>query len=57
MSQSQLTLEQQRSAILTGMLESGDFRSGSVTTITGPCGKASCHCHQPASRVVVPTTG
>jgi hypothetical protein len=41
------TLEQQRSAILTQMLELGDFRSGSITSITAPCGKAGCHCHQP----------
>jgi hypothetical protein len=41
------TLEQQRSSILTQMLELGDFRSGSITTIAGRCGKPNCHCHQP----------
>jgi hypothetical protein len=30
------TLEQQRSSILTLILELGDFRSGSITTIEGP---------------------
>jgi hypothetical protein len=41
------TLEQQRSRILTQILELGDFRSGSITAIQGRCGKANCHCHQP----------
>ena len=41
------TLEQQRSSILTQMLELGDFRSGSITAINGRCGKPNCHCHQP----------
>jgi len=40
------TLEQQRSAVLTQILELGDFRSGSITAISGPCGKPNCHCHQ-----------
>lgn len=40
------TLEQQRSALLTQILELGDFRSGSITAISGPCGKPNCHCHQ-----------
>jgi hypothetical protein len=40
-------LEQQRAAILTQMLELGDFRSGSITAISGLCGKANCRCHQP----------
>jgi len=25
----------------------GDFRRGSITGITGRCGKANCRCHQP----------
>ena len=25
----------------------GDFRRGSITSITGRCGKANCRCHQP----------
>lgn len=40
------TLEQQRSALLTQILDLGDFRSGSITAISGPCGKPNCHCHQ-----------
>jgi len=40
-------LEQQRSSILSQILELGDFRSGSITAIKGRCGKPSCHCHQP----------
>lgn len=40
-------LEQQRSSILTRILELGDFRSGSITAIQGRCGKPNCHCHQP----------
>jgi Family of unknown function (DUF6788) len=39
--------EQQRSSILTQILELGDFRSGSITAIRGRCGKPNCHCHQP----------
>jgi hypothetical protein len=39
-------LEQQRSTILTLILELGDFRSGSITTTTGRCGKPNCRCHQ-----------
>src|ERR1039457_317496 len=40
------TLEQQRSGILTRILDLGDFRSGSITSISGPCGKPTCRCHQ-----------
>jgi hypothetical protein len=40
-------LEQQRSGILTQILELGDFRSGSITAIHGRCGKPNCHCHRP----------
>src|ERR1035441_2872367 len=40
------TLEQQRSGILTRILDLGDFRSGSITSISGPCGKPPCRCHQ-----------
>jgi hypothetical protein len=45
--QSLAALEQQRAALLTQILELGDFRSGSITAISGPCGKPNCHCHQP----------
>jgi hypothetical protein len=41
------SLEQQRSNILTHLLELGDFRSGSISAINGRCGKPNCHCHQP----------
>jgi hypothetical protein len=41
------TLEQQRSSILTQIIELGDLRSGSITAINGRCGKPNCHCHQP----------
>jgi hypothetical protein len=47
MSDSVSKLEQQRSAILACMQELGDFRSGSITTTSGPCGKPNCRCHQP----------
>jgi len=40
-------LEQQRSAILERMVNLGDFRSGSITSITGRCGKPDCRCHKP----------
>jgi len=42
-------LLQQRDSILRQILSLGDFRSGSITTTSGKCGKPSCHCHQPAS--------
>ena len=47
MPESLTNLEQQRSAILTQMLALGDFRSGSITAISGRCGKPACRCHQP----------
>ena len=47
MTQPLASLEQQRSAILRRILELGDFRSGSVTAITGRCGKPNCRCHLP----------
>jgi hypothetical protein len=40
------SLEQQRSQFLTEILGLGDFRSGSITAISGRCGKPNCHCHQ-----------
>jgi hypothetical protein len=40
-------LEQQRSAVLAEIVNLGDFRSGSITAISGRCGKANCRCHQP----------
>ena len=47
MPKSLATLEQQRSSVLTRILELGDFRSGSITAINGRCGKPNCHCHLP----------
>ena len=39
--------EQQRAAILSLIVDLGDFRSGSITAISGRCGKPECRCHQP----------
>lgn len=47
MMESLASLEQQRAAILTRILEIGDFRSGSITAISGRCGKPNCRCHKP----------
>ncbi len=40
-------LLQQRDSILRAILSLGDFRSGSITTTSGKCGKPNCRCHQP----------
>lgn len=40
-------LEQQRTVILSHIVNLGDFRSGSITAISGRCGKPECRCHQP----------
>jgi hypothetical protein len=47
LSESLAALEQQRSAILSRIIDLGDFRSGSITAISGRCGKPECRCHQP----------
>jgi hypothetical protein len=47
LSESLVALEQQRSAILSHIVDLGDFRSGSITAISGRCGKPECRCHQP----------
>jgi hypothetical protein len=47
LSESLNALEQQRSAILSRIVDLGDFRSGSITAIIGRCGKPECRCHQP----------
>ena len=47
MPESLTELEQQRQAILQRILELPDFRSGSITSTYGTCGKPTCHCHQP----------
>jgi hypothetical protein len=40
-------LENQRAQVVRGIAGLGDFRRGSITSITGRCGKANCRCHQP----------
>ena len=47
MPDSLVALEQERSAILSRIVDVGDFRSGSITAISGRCGKPDCRCHQP----------
>ena len=47
MAESLVYLEQQRSAIFQQMMCLPDFRSGSITTTRGTCGKPNCRCHQP----------
>ena len=39
-------LETQRAQVVQEIARLGDFRRGSITTITGRCGKANCRCHQ-----------
>ena len=41
------SLEQQRANIADQIAALGDLRCGSITSTTGRCGRASCHCHQP----------
>jgi hypothetical protein len=45
--QSLVALEQQRSDIVSRIVDLGDFRSGSITAVSGRCGKPECRCHQP----------
>jgi hypothetical protein len=40
-------LENQRGQVVQEIARLGDFRRGSITSITGRCGKANCRCHQP----------
>lgn len=47
MSQSLPALERQREAVLSEILQLGDFRSGSISAVSGRCGKPGCRCHQP----------
>jgi uncharacterized protein DUF6788 len=42
-----LQLESQRIEVVQKIGGLGDFRRGSITGITGRCGKANCRCHQP----------
>jgi len=47
MSESLVPLEQLRDDLLSQILQLGDFRSGSVTAVSGRCGKPNCRCHRP----------
>lgn len=40
-------LEQQREHLVTRIGQLGDLRPGSVSSTSGRCGKANCHCHRP----------
>ena len=37
-------LEAQRTELFRQLAALGDFRRGSITTTSGKCGKATCHC-------------
>jgi len=39
-------LESQRVQVVQKIAGLGDFRRGSITSITGRCGKPNCRCHQ-----------
>lgn len=47
MSDSLARLELQRADLLSQIMHLGDFRSGSITAVSGRCGKPNCRCHQP----------
>jgi hypothetical protein len=47
MSTSLEVLQKQRTELARQIAQLGDFRSGSITSITARCGKPHCHCHQP----------
>jgi hypothetical protein len=47
MSLSLEVLESRRAELIRQIAQRGDFRSGSITSVTGRCGKPNCHCHQP----------
>lgn len=40
-------LEKQRGQVVQEIAGLGDFRRGSITSITARCGKPNCRCHQP----------
>ena len=40
-------LQKQRVQVVQDIAGLGDFRRGSITSITGRCGKANCFCHRP----------
>jgi hypothetical protein len=39
--------ENQKATLLPKIAHLGDFRPGSITTVSGRCGNRTCHCHQP----------
>ena len=43
-------LETQRVQVVQEIAALGDFRRGSITGITGRCGKPNCHCHHSGHR-------
>lgn len=45
-----LQLETQRGQVVQEIAALGDFRRGSITSITGRCGKPNCCCHQSGHR-------
>ena len=47
MTDSLAALEQQRNVVVSHIVDLGDFRSGSISAISGRCGKPECRCHQP----------
>lgn len=47
MPESLANLEQLRDDLRSQMLQLGDFRSGSITAVSGRCGKPNCRCHRP----------
>jgi len=47
MPESLAQLEKQRTELFRQIAVLGDFRRGSVTTTSGKCGKAVCHCARP----------
>ena len=50
MSETLPQLETQRVQVVQKIADLGDFRRGSITSISGRCGKPNCHCHQPGQR-------
>jgi hypothetical protein len=40
-------LERQKAEILRQICALGDFRTGSITSVRGRCGKPTCHCYRP----------
>lgn len=40
------SMEQQRTNLANQIAALGDLRGGSITSTSGRCGKANCHCHR-----------